>query len=193
MDGDGIAPCMSASILRILFRLLLCSAVTYLVWRKFGTVAFALSAPLFGVALARPIIELAGEFVLSAKQAALADLQGSHYAYHGFRLGISEDEHPYRWISVRDVRKVIPSLPRDTVLRAQFPQDLRHDPDLQGERIRAEALLAYLHKATEAESIRFRNWLEREVVFPAARMRGGLVAADEASLPGDRQIGPLDA
>jgi hypothetical protein len=159
-------------VLRIVFRLLLCCAAAFLLWYRLGASGLALSAPIFGVVLARPIIDLVGEFAISAKHGALANLHGRNFEHRGFRLDISEDEFPYRWISVRDVRKVLPSLPRDEVLRAQFPKDLLHDASLKGERIRADTLLAYLRKATETDSIKFRNWLERDVVHPAARARG---------------------
>ena len=159
-------------LLRILFRLVLCSVAAYLMWRKFGASGLAFSAPLFGVALARPIIDLVSEFSGLAKHAVLADLQGRNYEHRGHRLDIWEDEDGQRWVSVRDVRKILPSLPRDTVLRSQFPSDLLHDPRLKGERIRADTLLAYLRKSTETDSIKFRNWLERDVVLPSARMRG---------------------
>ena len=45
--------------------------------------------------------------------------------------------------------------------------------------ILAEALLAYLDQTTASDSIRFRNWLEREVVFPAATVRRRLGIRDE--------------
>ena len=162
---------MPRILLRILFRLALCSLAAYLMWRRLGPSGLAFSAPIFGVALARPIIDLVGEFSGAARNAALADLQGRNFEHRGQRLDISEDEQAHRWVSVRDVRKVIASFPRDAVLRARFANDLLHDAALGGDRIRADALLAYLRQATEAESIKFRNWLEREVVIPAAKVR----------------------
>jgi hypothetical protein len=159
-------------VLRILVRLVLCAGASYLLWRRLGTSGLAISAPIFGVALARPIIDLVSEFAVTAKQVALADLAGRNFEFRGCRLDISEHDDGHRWISVRDVRKVLPSFPRDTVLRSQFPADVLHDEALRGERIRAEALLTHLRKATETDSIKFRNWLERDVIFPAARARG---------------------
>ncbi|MDB5857030.1 MAG: hypothetical protein JWQ76_719 [Ramlibacter sp.] len=169
---------MPRILLRILFRLALCSVAAYLLWRKLGASGLAFSAPIFGVALARPIIELVAEFTGLVKHAALADLQGRNFEHRGQRLDISEDGQAHRWVSVRDVRKIIPSFPRDAVLRTQFPDDLLHDASLGGERIRADALLAYLRKATETEAIKFRNWLERDVVYPAAKIRERSAAAD---------------
>jgi hypothetical protein len=163
---------MTRILLRIAFRLLLCCAASYAMWLRFGPTGLAMAAPVFGVALARPLIDLVAEFSVLTKHAALGDLQGRNFSFRGLRLDIAEHDDGYRWISMRDVRKVLPALPRDAVLRSRFPADLRHDESLQGERIRAEALLDYLRKATETDSIKFRNWLEKDVVFPAARARG---------------------
>ena len=163
---------MTRIVLRILLRLALCCVASYVMWWKWGATGLAVSAPIFGVALARPIIDLVAEFSLLAKSVALADLEGRNFEFRGLRLDVAEYTDGYRWIALRDVRKVLPALPRDAVLRAQFPQDLVHDTGVKGERIRAEALLAYLRKATEVEAIKFRNWVERDVVFPARRGRG---------------------
>ncbi|MCG2591730.1 hypothetical protein LZ009_02945 [Ramlibacter sp. XY19] len=158
-------------LLRIAFRFALCCAATYLLWLRLGTIAFAVAAPIFGAALARPLIDLVGELAGEVKRAALADLEGRNYEFRGMRFDIADHVDGYRWISVRDVRKVLRAMPRDAVLRAQFPADLLHDEGLKGDRIRAEALLAYLRKATETDSIKFRNWLEKDVVSPAAKAR----------------------
>ena len=163
---------MTRILLRIAFRLLLCCVATYALWLRLGTTGFAISAPIFGAALARPIIDLVAEFTAQARHAALADLAGRNYEFRGARLDIAEYDDGYRWISLRDVRKVLPAMPRDAVLRSRFPADLLHDEDLKGERIRAEALLDYLRKSMESDAIRFRNWLEKDVVFPAAKARG---------------------
>jgi len=157
---------MTRILLRIAFRFVLCCMAAYALWLRMGTTGFAISAPIFGVALARPIIDLFAEFSVQVKHAAMADLEGRNFQFRGVRLDIADHDDGYRWISVRDVRKVLPAMPRDAVLRSQFPNDVKED------RIRAEALLAYLGKATETESIKFRNWLQKDVVFPAAKGRG---------------------
>lgn len=161
-------------------RLSLCTAATYLLWRQLGPVGIAVAAPLFGFALARPILELIAESRAVAKRRAFSDIEGRHFEYRGLSLDVVEDEGHHRWISVNDVRKVIESLPRDPVLQKQFPGGVQDDPALGSKRIRADALRAYLGKATEADSVRFRNWLQREVVFPSAKVRQRLGIPDDA-------------
>jgi hypothetical protein len=177
---------MTPIVLRILVRLVLCAVASYFMWRRWGPTGLAISAPLFGVALARPIIDLVAEFSVMAKRAALGDLEGRNFEFRGQRLDVAEHDDGHRWISVRDLRKVLHAFPRDAVLRAQFPAEVRHDPALRGERIRADAVLTHLRKATETDAIKFRNWIERDVIFPAARARGEAESRHAGHLPGSR-------
>lgn len=162
-------------LLQIALRTAACALPTYAVWRFMGTIALVVCAPLFGVALARPILDLLAGLGAATKQAALAPLAGRHYEHHGTTIDIVEDESHRRWISLADARRVIATLPRDAVMQLQFPQACRADGGL---RISAEALHAYLRKSTDPASIRFRNWLEREVIYPAEQVRRRLGIGD---------------
>jgi hypothetical protein len=57
------------------------------------------------------------------------------------------------------------------VLQRQFPEGVRAADGRTAGRISAEALQVYLSKSTGPDALRFRNWLEREVVRPAAIAR----------------------
>lgn len=163
------------------FRLLLGCAAAYGFWYLLGAFGLAMSAPLFGALLAKPILELFAELFQSAKALAYADVKGRYFEHRGIRFNVVEDEFHHRWVSIRDVRKVMPKLPRDGVLRRQFPDGLRHERTVKGSVIHADALLAYLAKASEPDSVKFRNWLEREVVRPAATIRDRLGIRDPVS------------
>jgi hypothetical protein len=168
-----------ARILAILgFRLLLGCAAAWGFWYLLGAFGLVMSAPLFGALLAKPILDLIAELFYSAKDSVYADVKGCYFEHRGVRFNVLEDERHHRWVSVKDVRKVMPQLPRDGVLRRQFPEGLRHDRAVKGSVIRADALLAYLVKSNEPDSVKFRNWLAREVVRPAATIRGRLGVHD---------------
>jgi len=166
-------------LLQIALRTAVCALVTYAVWRILGTVALVVCAPLFGVALARPILDLLGALAAATKQAALAPLAGRHYEHHGTPIDIVEDETHRRWIRLADVRKIISTLPRDAVMQHQYPGGCRLDTDSKIQRISAVALHAYLRKATDPASLRFKHWLEREVVYPAEQIRRRLGIRDQ--------------
>lgn len=169
---------MNHLLLRTALRLLFCIAVAYALWRLLGAVGWVVSAPLFGVLLARPILELVGDLRDATKSMAYARVAGRHFEHRGFRLDIVEDGRHHRWVSLADVRKLITSLPRDASLRRQFPQGLCDDATIRGSRIHADALLAYLARSTDGDALKLRNWLEREVVLPAAKLRQRLGIRD---------------
>jgi|APIni6443716594_1056825.scaffolds.fasta_scaffold289910_2 hypothetical protein len=159
-------------------RLFLCCAAALGFWYLLGAFGLAMSAPLFGALLAKPILELIAELRHSAKAVAYADVEGRYFEHRGFRFTVVEDDRHHRWVRISDVRKAIPKLPSDGALRRQFPQGLRDDPVVKGPVIHADALLAYLGKSSEPDSVKFRNWLAREVVRPAATIRGRLGIRD---------------
>ena len=174
---------MRSLLSTIALRVALCAAVTYVVWRLLGTVALVLCAPLLGIALARPILEVLGGLGRVSKQAALAGIAGRHYQHRGIPIDIVEDERHRRWIDLRDVRHVVEGFPRDSVIRNDYPDACRPDAHSKSQRMRADALHAYLRKSTDPASLRFRNWLAKEVLFPAERVRErlGIREHDEES------------
>jgi hypothetical protein len=183
---------MRALLITLAIRLLVCAALAYVLWRWRGESGLVWAALPLALALPRPLIDLVGEFKLLAHRRALAGVQGRHFQHRGIALDIAEDERHHRWIKVSDVRKLIPSLPREAVLREQFPQGLSGDAQTHDERIHADALLAYLEKSTDAVSLKFRHWLRREVVFPATRVRERLGIRDEVPAAG-RRSGTADS
>lgn len=162
---------MSKLLSSLGIRLLVWAVTTYLLWRFLGAIGIVVAAPLCGVLVARPIIELMSHARDSAKALAYNEIQGRHFEHRGFSLDVVEDDDHFRWISWRDVRKLVPGLPRPQVLEAQFPGEVRTESSAHEARIFAEALADYLAKSTEADSIKFRNWVQREVISPGEKVR----------------------
>ena len=156
---------MSRVLLRIAFRLALCCGVLYLLWPVWGPFAILIPfAPLVGISLARPLQDLFEEANLAGKEYALRDVQGKYWAHRGVRLSIEADPEGTRWLLASDVRKLVPGLPRDEVLEKQFAGRSGVLEDADGFRIRGDALADYLAKSTDTPSLKFRNWLDREVL-----------------------------
>lgn len=158
----------------IALRVLAGCLVAAMFWHLLGAFGLAMSAPLFGALLARPLLELISEIRTSTRALAFADVKGQYFEHRGMRLRVVEDERHHRWVGVNGVRRIVPGLPRDAVLHRQFPDGVRDEPAAGGTVIHADALLAYLGRANEVESVKLRNWLEREVVRPAATIRARL-------------------
>lgn len=160
-------------LLKIALRLAACAAVTWLVWRTFGIFAVVFAAPLFGVALARPILDLMEESAQATRRAACRGLHGRHFEFKGIRIEVTQDEDDRRCLRLADVRKIVVGLPADAVLRSVLPGALSDATDADPVSIRAEALLQYLQKATDPGSLRFKLWLDREVIRPTQRRSVG--------------------
>ncbi|MBI3369711.1 MAG: hypothetical protein HY021_15060 [Burkholderiales bacterium] len=164
---------MAPPLLQIALRLLACVAFTAVVWRWLGFASLVLCAPLFGVLLARPILDLIGQSARTTKQLALQHLEGRYYEHRGIMVDIVEDVERHRWLLLTDVRKLVDGLPSDPVLERLYPADVRSSGSSSAKRIRADTLAMYLEKSTHGDSLKLKIWLEREVAFPARRLRGG--------------------
>lgn len=158
-------------LLSFAIRLAGCSAIAWLAWQWFGASGLVYSAPLFGVALAGPIVEALSAWLRLARRLAVGNVEGRHYAHRGTPIDIVEDAEHVRWLRTDDVRRVIEGLPVDAVLARLYPHGVRSDPARRTARISAEALADYLGKSTGAKSRSFARWLERDVAYAARRLR----------------------
>ncbi len=166
---------MRASIVRALLCITLGAGVAWIAWRLGGRTGLAfgllLASPLAALGIAPLLIDAVGESATLARRIAYRDLSGRHVAYKGRALDVREDLSGDRWIRVADVRKVLPGFPRDRVLQETMPEalGLLHPPKML--RISAQGLDAYLARNTDAGAVRFRVWVQRELIDPAVRVR----------------------
>jgi hypothetical protein len=151
-------------LLSIFLRSAFWLAVAWYASQKIGLIAFAVTAPLLGALLARPILDFIEESHYTGKSAALAGVQGRWWMHRGRRIDIAEDADRLRWLLTSDVRKVLRGLPRDEVLGKQFGDRAGVVEDEPGFRIRADALADYLRKSHDGASLKFKVWLDREVL-----------------------------
>jgi hypothetical protein len=150
--------------LLIMFRTALCAVVAWYAYKVFGIFAIVFAAPLLGVLLARPLIDFFAEAGYSGKSAALAELQGRFWSHKGQRVDIAKDDDEARWLLAAHVRKIVVGLPRDEVLAKQFGERTGVVEGVEGFRIRADALAEYLLKSQDNAGVRFKVWLDREVL-----------------------------
>lgn len=154
--------------------LLVAAALMWLVgWRSNAglglAVAVVLSSPFVGVALAPLVASLLGASFRAVKEVAYRDIQGNYFAYKGHRVRIQEDLTGSRWVRVRDIRDFVPDFPREQVLVRIAPDAIARP---EGERelyFQAASLEQYLARNRADATIRFRIWLQREVLAPAER------------------------
>lgn len=169
----------------ILLRIVLSVAAVAAGWWLLGPVGLVVASPLVAIALARPILAVAAGTFRGAKALALRSVEGTYYAFRGVPVAIYEDELEQRWIAVEAIRKVLPSFPRDAVLQRVFPSGLM--PSKQGiaAAVRVDELIAMLSKASQADTVKLKNWLQREVYFPSGSAKRA--GATPTSLAADTQ------
>lgn len=147
----------------------------YVGWSMKGTLGLAVAmvtlSPLIGIAISMVFAPVMSSSLATIKAAAYKDLEGKHYEYKGKPLLVMEDSAGDRWIQTSGVRRIVAGLPRDAVLARIAADSIRRSKGARGLFIQAQALDAYLRKNQDDAAIRFRNWLQREVVFPAERAK----------------------
>jgi hypothetical protein len=155
----------------IVIRLALCAAVTWCVWRAGFNTGVMFMAGLLGVALARPLLDLAIALRYHLRRAVWRDVQGRHFAYKGRPLKVIEDADHRRWIRLADIRAIAGFTASNTALQVTYPSGWRKLGRPAEPFLCDESLLAHLAKERTPENLRLRHWVEREIVFPARRKR----------------------
>jgi len=154
----------------IVLRLAICGAVTALAWRL-GVGARVSTIALYGVLLAKPLIDLASELRHQYRRLHWRDLEGRHYSFRGRAIDVQVDAEHRRWVRLADVRAAVGFTAGDATLRVTYPGawcSLGRPPEPY---LREDALLTHLAKERSAAAAKFRHWAEREIAFPARRER----------------------
>jgi hypothetical protein len=162
-------------------------SITYLVWKRIGTIGFVTCLPLFGMAFAKPILNGLGELRRLMRQSVYSGLQGRHYSFNEKSIEIIEDDDDYRWLKAADVRKILEHFPRDDSLLSLLGKRAETKGAMHDLWIRADGLQSYLAKSTAINSIRFKVWLERAVIIPADRHRRLKSAATQHAAKNDSE------
>ena len=155
----------------IALRLAVCVLLSWAVWRWFGAAPMVTTLPLFGILLARPLLELASALRDGMKRVQLAAVEGRHYAFRGRRVQVLEDADRRRWVRLADVRAIVGFTASDGALAITYRDGVRRLGRPAEAHVSEEALLAHLLKERAPEAARLRVWVEREIVFPARRER----------------------
>lgn len=142
-----------------------------LVWLV-GGLTFLLAIPIFGIALAKPIIESFSWFSNAVKSRAYAGLNGCYYSFDGWPVGIVETgDHRLALVPLKDMCRVL-GIKLDRQISRNIEVSYREvATKLPGGKTAlpvAEAIRFVSTKDTP-DATRFRLWLERDVQFPLRR------------------------
>ena len=169
---------MNTALARIVWRLALCAAVTWVVWRALGRVAFVVTAPLYGVLLAKPLVDLMSDMRHQTRVLVWRPLEGRHYVFRGTPVQVIEDEAHVRWVRAADVRRIVGFTASDGALALTYPNGWRMIGQPLEPHFSDEALIAHLRKETSREAGRFMHWAERTIAYPARQLRMRATKAD---------------
>lgn len=162
---------MADLIWRSLGAVAICAGFYLLTKRLLGPIVWLLLAVLIGIAFSRILIDATAEFSWWIRRLSLEPLAGIHYKFQTFTVHVVEDDDHCRWIATEEVRKIAGQLASDQALAKIFPSGHQHlGKDKKGY-LRDDALIAHLANATTPQAIKFKNWAERNVAFPARKIR----------------------
>lgn len=164
--------------MQIAWRLALCVAASWLAWRigsslwgRAGLVPMVCTAPLYGVLLAKPMVELLSELGYWGRVAAWRDVEGHYFEYRGRPVGVIEDDAHMRWVRAADVRRIVGFTASDGALALTYPSGWARLGSPPEPYFSDAALRQHLRKENSAEALRFLHWVERTIAFPAERLR----------------------
>jgi len=176
---------MSSLGATLAWRIALCAGAAWIGWRLGSWVGIVITSPLCGIALARPLYELAGALHHRVREAAYRPVEGRYWVFRGTPVDVIEDDDHQRWVRLADVRRIVGSTAGDGALASTYPAGFRALGTPPQPYLRDSDLLAHLAKQRSAQALRLKHWVEREIAFPARRVRerAGLSSDDVASAP----------
>ena len=149
----------------------LCAGLSWLAWWTSGPTGFVISLGMWGVALARPLLDLAGELRRLMRVAVWHDVEGRHHVFRGLPVQVLEDEEGQCWIRLADVRRIVGFTAGDGALALSYPQGWRQLGRPPQPHLRADALLEHLGKESSPTALKLKHWVQREIAYPAQRRR----------------------
>ena len=109
---------MIATVATIVARSAGCALLFWWIWRTFGLATAMPVVALFGVALARPLIDLAEALGWQMRRAHWRAVEGRNYAYRGRTVAVVEDDEHRHWLRLADVRTIVGFTASDGALAA---------------------------------------------------------------------------
>ena len=180
---------MAALMKSLLIRIALCAGATaacyFILISIFGSfgqssektalwaMALAASSVIWGVALARPLVEMASAAYNGLRWLVWRKEQGRWYEYDGRRLRVFTLEGA-PWIAVRDIAAAMAWENLEQRCGRMPPEQCRVVEDENLLCLSESGIQALFAKRTEPQALRFGLWLERNVLiqFRLAQQRG---------------------
>jgi hypothetical protein len=166
------------AILSVALRIALAAAFTsFAYWKMGGLIPAVLSAPIWGVLLAKPILEALAGYYRWAKKQPYIPWQGRYYEFENIHIRVVEDDFGHLWFCDKDVLKVLGQSVSKTYQVAYAESDYRAIPGERFKGFSENAVILVVSRIRHPSAGKFKFWLEREVLAPHHKKR------EKAGLP----------
>jgi hypothetical protein len=162
---------MIAILRTIALRVAICAAVSWGAWRLGFSTGVLFMIGVLGIAMARPLLDLASELRHQMRRANWRHEEGRYYVFRGIPVRVLEDSDKQRWVRLADARRIVGFTASTGALKITYPSGFRLLGRPPEPYLGDEAMLAHMLKERSATAGKFRHWVEREIVFPARRER----------------------
>ncbi|MCE2988940.1 MAG: hypothetical protein LW838_02180 [Nitrosomonadaceae bacterium] len=158
----------------VAIRVAIAAGLSYYAYRSGGggqnsLILVVMSIPLWGVILAKPILEFVGSYFDWAKREPYAKWQGRYYEFYGTHVRAEEDDEQI-WFMERDLLKMLGRKPEKTNKLSYGEgnyREIRPGVLLLSE----SAVVALASRSHHPDAGKLRFWLEREVIAPHRKRR----------------------
>ena len=161
------------SLVNLALRIAICSAVTWALMTLMGTFGYAaigavIAAPLWGVMLAKPILEFFPVLERMAHRSAFQEWEGKYYKYGLIHLRVYFDGDD-AWFNAQDVLAVLDKTAASWSDTRFTPQEYGSIPGRGEMGFSPAGVIKLTHLSGHAEAPKFRLWFERAVIYTLER------------------------
>ena len=149
----------------------LCTVCYGLVGYWLGKYMLVFTAPAYGAAIARPLINLVANFRHGVRAHVWMPAHGTYYVFKDTTIHVLDDEDSWRWLPLADVERVLGRKLNARLLGITYPERVLLAGKPARMHIRDDTLIEHLSKLSDPVALRLRTWVERNVALPARRIR----------------------
>jgi hypothetical protein len=154
---------LSQIALMFVLRMLLCAGVSWLLWRFVGWQTAVFSVVLWGLLLAKPLLELIAAWFNWAKREPYAKWQGNYYEFANVQIRILA-RNDGLWFCAADVLHVIGEKPVRGMENIYGAADYQRFADERIAAFSEQGVERVLRASRHRDAARMWLWLEREVI-----------------------------
>jgi hypothetical protein len=151
-------------------RFVICVGVTWVGVTLSGLIGLPLTAPIWGVMFAQPILELFPALGRLIHRHAFQEWEGKYYKYGPVHLRAYFDDDN-AWFNAEDVLSVLDKTPESWLSTRFTPEEYGVNPGRKDKGFSTAGVIRLTQISDHPEAPKFRLWFERTVVFTLNRKK----------------------